>query len=275
MNLFGSTTPGTVDSGDGSAYTLGTVFRSSVDGQITGIRFYKATDNFSPHTVALYDEASETLLASKVTAGETASGWQYQAFDTPVDISAGTLYIAAYHTPNGHYSRDANFFTSSGHTNGSLEAVAASVVPNGRYGGSSVLVFPSSSFNDTNYWVDVEFTADGGGIEGDLAADETATADTFAATGGLGSNGIRLTLRDTDTGALAANLTGLIVSVRENSDDNATLYKTTSETTNASGVLELASAVIGDLGDYVYVTVEKADHAIAALYRIQVIDLNA
>lgn len=109
---------------------------------------------------------------------------------------------------------------------------------------------------------------------GDLAATEFGS-DQLEAAGNVGSNGLRLTLRDTDTGALAANLTGLIVSVRANSDDEATLYKAANETTNASGVLEITSGAIGNLGDYVFVSVDKSDHSVFALYRVQVIDLNA
>lgn len=109
---------------------------------------------------------------------------------------------------------------------------------------------------------------------GSMAATESGT-DTFAAAGGVGSNGIRLTLRDTDTGALAANLTGLIVSIRSSSNSGSTLYSSTSGTTNASGVYQLANTSIGNIGDYVFVTVEKSDHSVVAAYRVQVIDLNA
>lgn len=113
------------------------------------------------------------------------------------------------------------------------------------------------------------------GSTGTLAATESG-ADTLAATGGVGSTGIRLTLRDTDTGAVAASLTGLIVSVRSTSQATSLLFASvTNETTDGSGVLEVSSASIGSIGDYVYVTVEKSDHSIVATYRVQVIDLNA
>jgi hypothetical protein len=53
------------------------------------------------------------------------------------------------------------------------------------------------------------------------------------------------------------------------------LYSTFSGTTDAGGVYELASNSLGNLGDYIYVTVEKSDNSIVATYRVQVIDLNA
>jgi hypothetical protein len=112
------------------------------------------------------------------------------------------------------------------------------------------------------------------GASGDLSANESGI-DALAVEGSVGSNGIRLTLRDTDTGAMAASLSGLIVSARANSADGTVLYSTDSGATNAGGVYEFASSALGNIGDYVYVTVEKLDHSIVATYRVQVIDLNA
>jgi hypothetical protein len=109
---------------------------------------------------------------------------------------------------------------------------------------------------------------------GSMAATESG-ADTFAATGATSSTGVRLTLRDTDTGALAANLTNLIVSVRATSSGGTVLYSTATGTTTAGGVYELASAALGSIGDYVYITVEKSDNSIVGTFRVQVIDLNA
>ena len=43
-NIFGTQTPGTVDSGDGSAVNLGMAFTTDTNGYITGARFYKAID---------------------------------------------------------------------------------------------------------------------------------------------------------------------------------------------------------------------------------------
>lgn len=127
---------------------------------------------------------------------------------------------------------------------------------------------------DTYNIATVIYKAAGTGVSGSVAAAESG-ADTFAATGGAGVNGVRLTLRDTDTGALAADLTGLIVSIRAASNSGSVLAGSAAETTDGDGVLELASTAIGDPGDYVYVTVEKSDNSIVATYRVQVVDLNA
>jgi hypothetical protein len=44
-----STTPATLDSGDGNAIEVGVKFRADTAGAITGIRFYKATTNTGTH----------------------------------------------------------------------------------------------------------------------------------------------------------------------------------------------------------------------------------
>ena len=45
-----------------------------------------------------------TQLRQATFAGETASGWQTVKFATPVTVTAGTIYVASYLAPNGHYS---------------------------------------------------------------------------------------------------------------------------------------------------------------------------
>ena len=53
---------------------------------------------------------------------ETASGWQQVNFSNPVAITAGTTYVASYHT-NGDYSADPNLFATA-LTSGPLTAPA-------------------------------------------------------------------------------------------------------------------------------------------------------
>ena len=101
--------------------------------------------------------ATGTLLATATFTNETASGWQQVNLSNPVMITAGTTYVVSYHT-NGDYSVDANYFATA-HTNGSLtalgqlEPVAATDV----YAYGTGAIFPTNSFNASNYWVDVVF----------------------------------------------------------------------------------------------------------------------
>ena len=148
----GAVPSGAVDAADTSPVALGLRFQASSDGTISGVRFYKETDNTGTHTGSLWS-ASGTLLATGTFTGESASGWEELDFSTPVPVTAGTTYVASYHTDAGHYA-----FTSGGLssavTNGPLTALAAG----GVYGYGPDGTFPSNTFNANNYWVDVVYS---------------------------------------------------------------------------------------------------------------------
>ena len=107
-----TTTPATVDSGDTASVELGMKFTANANGFITGIQFYKATTNTGTHTGSLWSSTGQ-LLATGTFTSETASGWQTLVFSTPVAITAGTTYVASYHTTVGHYSVSRSYFASS------------------------------------------------------------------------------------------------------------------------------------------------------------------
>jgi hypothetical protein len=150
-----ATVPGLVDAGPDSPVELGVKFSSDTDGYIKGIRFYKASTNTGTHVGNLWTGAG-TLLATATFTGETSSGWQQVYFSTPVAVTAGTVYVASYHTDNGHYSADLNYFTGKGADNIPLHALASGMSGiNGVYAYGSTSNFPNLGWNDTNYWVDV------------------------------------------------------------------------------------------------------------------------
>jgi Domain of unknown function (DUF4082) len=140
---------------DVNSVEVGVKFRADTSGSITGIRFYKLNTNTSAHVGHLWT-ATGTLLASATFAGESASGWQQVNLASPVRISASTTYVASYHT-EGRYAADANFF-STAVDRAPLHAPANGVDGgNGVYNYNSAAVFPASTFNALNYWVDVVF----------------------------------------------------------------------------------------------------------------------
>jgi hypothetical protein len=147
-----STVPAIVDSGDNQAIELGVRFRATVSGYITGIRFYKGAGNTGTHTGSLWTNNGQ-LLATATFTNETESGWQTVTFSQPVAITANTTYVASYHTTVGHYSVSRNYFRTN-FNNGNLRALAGGGVY--RYGSGGVM--PSSSYQNSNYWVDVLFT---------------------------------------------------------------------------------------------------------------------
>jgi hypothetical protein len=157
-SLFDLATPATEDSGDGAGVNLGVKFSSDVAGSVAGIRFYKSAANTGTHVGSLWTQGG-TLLAQATFTGESASGWQTVTFSTPVAITAGTTYVASYHAPNGRYSVTRAQFGTTGVDNPPLRAPSNALTPNGLYAYGSSTAFPQSSFDGSNYWVDVLFDA--------------------------------------------------------------------------------------------------------------------
>jgi hypothetical protein len=155
-SIFELATPATVDAGDTSSTVLGVKFQSDVSGSVTGVRFYKASTNTGSHVGALWS-AGGTQLAQGTFSGESASGWQTLTFTSPVAVTAGTTYVASYLAPTGHYSVTGAAFASNPFDNPPLHALANGTAANGVYAYSATSVFPTGSFNSTNYWVDVLF----------------------------------------------------------------------------------------------------------------------
>ena len=152
-----SATPSVASENDPSAIEVGVKFRADSDGFISGIRFYKGANNTGTHIGNLWT-SNGILLATATFTNEAASGWQQVNFASPVQISANITYIASYHTDVGYYALDNNYFATSGVDNAPLHALADGVDGgNGVYSyGTSA--FPTSSYNASNYWVDVVYS---------------------------------------------------------------------------------------------------------------------
>ena len=144
----------------GNPVTLGVKFSSDVAGTVNGIRFYKGSSSNNGTHVGLLYTASGSLLAQATFAAESASGWQTVTFSSPVAIAANTTYIAAYFTPSG-YAMSSQYFTSQAVNNVPLHAPQSNTTAGGNsvymYGGSPQ--FPTNTYQDSNYWVDVLFSA--------------------------------------------------------------------------------------------------------------------
>jgi len=155
--LWGASAAPAIESvADAQAVTLGVKFTPRISGTITGMRFFKGAQNTGTHTAGLWSIGG-SLLASASSVNETASGWQQVTFSTPVNITPGTTYVASYHTTSGHYSITRPYFTTE-FTNGFLTALADGAQGgNGVYGYGTSITYPTSSYQATNYWVDVTF----------------------------------------------------------------------------------------------------------------------
>ncbi|MCF0074114.1 DUF4082 domain-containing protein [Dyadobacter sp. CY261] len=145
----------------GQAIQLGMKFRSSVEGFVTGARFYKHPGNIGTHIGQLYSNGGE-LLAQATFINETASGWQQVAFSSPVAISVNTTYVISYHSSSAYYSV-ANPYFDIAKINGPLKALANDEDgKNGVYKYSATPAFPNNNYQSSNYFVDVVFETETG-----------------------------------------------------------------------------------------------------------------
>ena len=136
---------------------VGMKIRSSQDGFITALRFYKQPNNTGTHVGHLW-AADGTQLASATYVDETASGWQEVPLPQPVAINANTTYVVSYYSPQGKFAWSPGFFTSAVGS-GALTAPADGASGgNGVYKYGSSAAFPSDTWNATNYWVDAVFS---------------------------------------------------------------------------------------------------------------------
>lgn len=161
-SIFGAgQTPTVASENDTDAVELGVKFRADQAGFITGVRFYKGTGNTGTHTGSLWTAAG-ARLATVTFTGETATGWQQAMFASPVAVTANTTYVASYYAPVGRYAADTGFFTSSAVVNSPLTALQTGTDGgNGVYRYGTGGGFPTSTYQATNYWVDVVYETSG------------------------------------------------------------------------------------------------------------------
>ena len=155
-----STTPAGADP-DSGQLEIGVKFRADQAGTITGLRFYKFSNNTGAHIGHLWTSTG-TLLGTATFAGETASGWQQVSFGAPAAIAANTTYVASYHTDVGHYAVNSAYFATAGVDNSPLHALQDGVDGgNAVYGYGASGTFPNQTYQSENYWVDVVYMPSG------------------------------------------------------------------------------------------------------------------
>ncbi len=191
--LPSNATPGHVDSNDGDAVTLGLKFSSTVNGKVTGLRYYRAAANTGTHKGALWSSTGTKLAELTFTDG--TPGWTTASFDSPVAITAGTTYVASYYAPKGHYSADVDYFTTP-FVNTPLQSVGSGGVYSYSNG------FPSSNFRETNYYVDVVF---------DTAADTPPTVSAMTPVNNQDSVALDSTISATFDSAITQSTLNMVV----------------------------------------------------------------
>ena len=189
--VFGVTTPTVTTLNDNNGGIVsGMKFRATMNGIVTGIRFFKSTGNTGTHTGLLYN-TSGTLLAQAVFTGETATGWQQVSFTTPVSITGGQTYVAAYLSSGGNYNSTNSYFTVPA-VNGPLTGLQDGTDgTNGVYVYSNTPAYPTNSFQQSNYWVDLVYnnvtSANAGANQSITLPVSTVTLNGSGSTGNISS----------------------------------------------------------------------------------------
>jgi hypothetical protein len=152
-----SATPTDPNSMDGQPVELGVKFQSAVNGYITGLRFFKGNLNTGTHIGHLWLKDG-TQLAEATFINETVSGWQQIMLANPVAVTAGTTYVASYHSTAAYYAQSPYYFSSA------VENIPLKALADNEDGANGVYAYGSSSFPNQawtgytpNYWVDVIF----------------------------------------------------------------------------------------------------------------------
>lgn len=150
----------------GSPVNLGTVFKSSKAGIVTGVRFYNPDGgNISGSDTgkiwscidATCDIAQGgTEIASVTFAQDTTAGWKTAYFSTPVTITPNTYYVVSHYSPSGHYYSSTVYFDGHTHHSDSLTSPSNSITKNGRISAGNAN-FPSTASDASNFWVDIVF----------------------------------------------------------------------------------------------------------------------
>ncbi|WP_426594476.1 DUF4082 domain-containing protein [Cellulomonas sp. McL0617] len=188
--LFRGQSPTSAGVNDSSAVELGVSFSPTAWGVVTGVRFYKGAGNGGTHTGSLWSSTGQ-LLRTVTFTGESATGWQTATFSSPYTVAPGTTYVISYYAPQGHYAATSSYFVAD-RTVGPLTVPAAG---NGRYGYGAGGVAPTSTWQQTNYFVDVVYST---------AAPSLPTVTTQAPPGGATGISTTATVAATLSGAPTA-----------------------------------------------------------------------
>jgi hypothetical protein len=200
----------TLDTNDNidTALTVGTALKATVAGSIASVWVYVGNTNLNgtSGTALVYNggawsDAPQTVIIQQAFTFQGTVGWQEVTLTSPVAATANTVYIAAVHFPNGHYSATAGGFASEV-VNGTLVGLKGNGslpydIGNGRFAYGASPSYPQNrSGNFTTYWVDVTFTETNGG--GNPTPALGLSVSTSSATPTTGNS---VTLTATESGA--------------------------------------------------------------------------
>lgn len=146
---FTPTIPINAETGD---IEIGIRFMVDQACEATASLFYKGdATNGGTHVGRIWNNSTGVQLDSENYTGETASGWQRQAFSTPITLQPGTIYMHSVTLPQAHYSNTPTLMSMAPFTAGPVK-VGVSMF-NGTPGS-----MPDTAFQDTLYFNTIEVT---------------------------------------------------------------------------------------------------------------------
>ena len=156
-NVFSSTDePPTIVTTDQGDYELGMRFTANAAGSITELRYFRGAadaNDTDTRVLNLWNAAGVLLGSVTVSSTPGESGWQVGALSAPIAIEAGATYVVSYGTTQ-NYAATANYFNTA---HSGPDGVLTAGVASGVFAAGAPGVFPTASFNATNYWADVTF----------------------------------------------------------------------------------------------------------------------
>ena len=182
LSLFNPLESITADVTSDGSVELGMRFTTSRDGQITELKYYRATvdaDDTDVREGRLWGPDGIVLATVIFTSAPGQSGWQIATLSAPVAITAGLEYVVSYRTqdnfvvtrgffnPNNEVAFDGLDDDAFSDPFGMLSSPQSTVVGGLGTGGNGVFAYgsemPSQTFDASNYWVDVTFKPTDGG----------------------------------------------------------------------------------------------------------------
>jgi hypothetical protein len=178
-SLYTTQVPSGGNNSDGTpSIVTATTLKFATAGQITAGRFYATANTGGTWTYLVWEvtgtdaggAGTGTLLGSQVATGITGSTWNTVTLTTPINVVSTKLYRVGIHNSQGRYVNTGHIFDAGAIVNGNLTGVADASNPlgngwtinNGTFaiGSTSTdIQYPKSTFQGTNYFVDVVFTA--------------------------------------------------------------------------------------------------------------------
>ncbi|QJD85178.1 DUF4082 domain-containing protein [Cohnella herbarum] len=157
-SIFAGETP--TAAGNDARYELGTRFKTTVDGTVTKVRLYAHENEGGQHSVSLWRVGDGVRVAGPFawTFPAGSPGWKLFELPEPLSVQADTDYIVSVtnSATDKHYVYTPQGFVQP-LNNRHLVTYAGSGVNSSQLG-----AMPTYSFNNTNYFRDIEFVPNNG-----------------------------------------------------------------------------------------------------------------